>query len=276
LPEWLIWPGLVLLGASVGVYGTIIGAGGGFVLVPLLIFFYPEMRPEVVTSISLGVVFFNALSGTAAYARQQRIDYVAGGLFALATIPGAAIGALATARLEADVFEVAFSVLLLAVAVWLLLPRPTRLTVTPPGRRTIRRLLTDAQGDTYFYSFNPFLGFALGLVIGVVASLFGIGGGIFFVPTMILLMRIPGHIATATSTFILVFTAGTGALVHLILGDFAGVELQELSLATGVLVGAQVGAIISRRLARHQEVVARLFSAALVLVGLRLLLGVFL
>ena len=74
MPDWLVWPGLVLLGASVGVYGTVIGAGGGFVLVPLLIFLYPEMRHEVVTAISLGVVFFNALSGTAAYGRQKRID----------------------------------------------------------------------------------------------------------------------------------------------------------------------------------------------------------
>ena len=37
MPEWLVWPGLVLLGAGVGAYGTLIGAGGGFILVPLLI-----------------------------------------------------------------------------------------------------------------------------------------------------------------------------------------------------------------------------------------------
>ena len=199
---------------------------------------------------------------------------MAGGLFALATVPGAATGALITAHIQVDLFQTAFGLLLLTVAVWLLLPRPARLAVTPRGRRTVRRLLTDAEGDTYFYSFDPWLGFGLGLVIGVVASLFGVGGGIFFVPAMVLLMRVPVHVATATSTFILVFTAGTGALVHLLSGHFKGVELEEISLAVGVLFGAQLGAIISRHLAHHQVIVARLFSAALVLVSLRLLLGV--
>src|SRR5690554_3005168 len=78
IPDYLVWPGLVLVGLGVGVYGTIIGAGGGFLLVPLLLYLYPDLPPESVTALSLGVVFFNALSGTQAYARQRRIDYEAG------------------------------------------------------------------------------------------------------------------------------------------------------------------------------------------------------
>jgi uncharacterized membrane protein YfcA len=89
---------------------------------------------------------------------------------------------------------------------------------------------------------------------------------------MVLLLRFPTHIATATSTFILVFTAGTGALVHLIAGNYEGLAAEELSLAAGVLLGAQAGARISRRLAHHQAAVARLFSAALIVVSLRMLL----
>jgi uncharacterized protein len=273
LPDWLIWPGLFLLGGAVGVYGTIIGAGGGFVLVPLLIFIYPEMEPEVVTAISLGVVFFNALSGAQAYARHRRIDYVAGGIFAASTVPGAVVGALATGMLAASLFEVAFALVLMLVAVWIVLPRPRGIRVSPPGRRHMRRTITDSLGDTYVYSFDPLLGAVLGLAIGVVASLFGVGGGIFLVPAMVLLMRFPAHISTSTSTFVLLFTAGTGALVHLVAGHYNGVEAEELSLSAGVLIGAQIGALVSRALVRHQEVVTRLFATALVLVSLRLLAG---
>ena len=94
MPEELIWPALILLGVVVGAYGTMIGAGGGFVLVPLLIILYPDLSPEAVTSISLAVVLLNALSGSVAYARQRRIDYKAGAIFATATVPGAAVGRL--------------------------------------------------------------------------------------------------------------------------------------------------------------------------------------
>jgi uncharacterized protein len=273
MPEWLVWPGLVLLGAGVGVYGTIIGAGGGFVLVPLLLILYPNLPHESVTALSLGVVFFNAVSGSAAYARQRRIDFLPGGLFAAATVPGAAIGALLTARLASDAFQVAFAAVLLVAAVWLILPAPSRLRVTPPSRRQIRRMITDAQENTFAYSFDPWLGVGLGFGIGIVASLFGVGGGIFFVPAMVLLMRFPSHIATATSTFVLVFTGGTGALMHVIQGNYAGLELEELCLAVGVLAGAQLGAILSRALAHRQAIVARLFSFALILVAVRMIVA---
>ena len=78
---------LVPLGFVVGAYGTLIGAGGGFVLMPALLLLYRGESPELLTSISLAVVFFNALSGSFAYARMGRIDYKSGLLFSTTTIP---------------------------------------------------------------------------------------------------------------------------------------------------------------------------------------------
>jgi uncharacterized protein len=276
IPDYLVWPGLALLGAGVGIYGTIIGAGGGFLLVPVLILLYPDLPPESITALSLGVVFFNAASGTQAFVRQKRIDYEAGAIFTLATIPSAVVGALATSLLAAEAFEAAFAVFLAAAGIWLLLPRPTAVRVTPPSRRMRRHSVTDIDEFIYVYWFDPWLALVLGIVIGVVASLFGVGGGIFLVPAMVMLMRMPGHIATATSTFILLFTGGAGALVHLVTGHFAGLAGEEFALAAGSLVGAQVGAVISRRLVHHQEVISRFFSLALLLVAARLLAGVLL
>jgi uncharacterized membrane protein YfcA len=273
LSDALTWAGLVGLGVAVGAYGTIIGAGGGFILAPILLFLYPDYDPEVVTALSLGVVWFNALSGTAAYAHQRRIDYVAGGIFAVATVPTALVGALLTGLFPRSTFEALFGVFLLLIAAWLLIPKRSLIRTTPPPPRYIRRLLTDSHGDSYRYAFDPLLGGLLGLAIGFVSSLFGVGGGIIFVPSMILLLRIPGHIATATSTFILVFTAGTGVLVHSLRGEYAGLVPEVVSLSAGVLIGAQLGAFLSIRLAHHQALVATLLSVALVAVGLRLILG---
>ncbi len=65
---------LFLLGLTVGTFGTLIGAGGGFLLVPVLLILYPRLEPEVVTAISLAVVFLNATSGSVAYGRMKKTD----------------------------------------------------------------------------------------------------------------------------------------------------------------------------------------------------------
>jgi uncharacterized protein len=88
--------GYMALGFGPGLYGTLIGAGGGFVLMPVLILLFPIASPEQLTSISLAVVFFNALGGSEAYAIMRRIDYKSGLMFAVATIPGAIFGVLTT------------------------------------------------------------------------------------------------------------------------------------------------------------------------------------
>ena len=99
----LVW--LIPLGFLAGGYGTLIGAGGGFVLAPALLLLYPAEAPETITSISLAVVFFNSLSGTLAYARAKRIDYKSGTIFAAATVPGATAGAIATTSVSRPKFN---------------------------------------------------------------------------------------------------------------------------------------------------------------------------
>ncbi|MBP1740486.1 MAG: putative permease [Deltaproteobacteria bacterium] len=94
------------LGFGVGAYGTLIGAGGGFVLMPLLLILYPKESPEILTSISLAVVFFNALSGSEAYGLMRRIDYRSGLMFAAATVPGAVVGAMNTSHVPSPTFAI--------------------------------------------------------------------------------------------------------------------------------------------------------------------------
>jgi uncharacterized protein len=272
--EWLVWPGLVLLGVAVGAYGTMIGAGGGFVLVPALLLLYPDDPPELITSISLAVVFFNALSGTIAYARQRRIDFVAGNAFAVATIPGAIIGALAVSYLPRDTFDVVFAVLLIAVSAFLLLRPAARIVQRRSRRGEISRTLTDSRGDTYAYSYNLLTGIALSVLVGFMSSLLGIGGGIIHVPVMVQVLLFPAHVATATSHYVLMVSALVGTIVHLVSGDLEGGYLRMLAIGAGVLIGAQAGAVLSTKL--RGILLIRLLAGALILVALRLLVPVLL
>ena len=273
------------IGFVVAIYGTIIGAGGGFILVPLLMFLFPSDAPSMITAASLAVIFANSASGTIAYARMKRISYRTGILFALATIPGALLGSYLTGFIPRKVFGAVFGGLLVAVAVFLALTRRNSSKAkeaTSPGadsralprpRGPLVDTVVDSEGNSYPLSYNIWLGMALSLLIGMVSSLTGIGGGIIHVPVLAYLFGFPVHIATATSHFVLVFTSLAGVVVHLIDGTWPAHPLRDLCLAIGVIGGAQLGAVIARRVSSRWIVLG--LAIALGLVGVRLLIGAF-
>ncbi len=256
----LLW--LIPLGFFVGGYGTLVGAGGGFVLVPVLLFIYPSEAPETVTSVSLAVVFFNALSGTLAYTRYRRIDFKTGVIFAIATMPGAVAGALATMAVSRQRFDLVFGLLLIAVATFL---------AVSPGRRTAAGIAQAGRRVTSAPTLSRptwVAGACASAIFGFISSFFGIGGGLFYVPALVYLLRFPVHIATATSLFILTITAFTGTATHLAAGMFHHGLGEALALSAGAIVGAQVAARLSQRIGG--EWIMRSLAFALGLAGLRL------
>ena len=257
---------LVPAGFGLGALGTLVGAGGGFLLAPMLLLVYPRERPETIATISLAVVFLNALSGTIAYARMRRVDLRSGLLLAAATVPGAILGAVTTTLLPRRAFDVVFAVVLLAGAALLLWRPHTRAAI---GHGTFARTLTERNGTVHAWAYNPWIAFGMSLGVGYVSSLLGIGGGIVHVPVLTAFLGFPVHIATATSHFTLAVMAGTGTLTHVVTGAFHHGWRRALALGVGALVGAQVGARLSERI--HGRLIVRLLAAALVFVAMRLL-----
>jgi uncharacterized membrane protein YfcA len=254
-PELLEFLRLAPLGFCVGAFGTLIGAGGGAVMVPVLLFLLPNEMPATVTSISMATVFFNAYSGTVAYMRMGRVDYRLGVLFTLASLPGAVLGVLLIHRMPRDLFDPLFGTLVLTIGL-LLFAQPASSKSDGYGRES-----TDG-GHTLLGSIGS-------AYIAVLASLMGIGGGIIHVPFLSRILKIPAHNATATSHFVLTFVALTATVTHVVTGSFNRGMSQTMYLAVGVMMGAPVGAAVSTRL--HGSVILRLLSIALCLVGLRLL-----
>ncbi len=263
---------LVLMGVIVGSFGTLIGVGGGAILVPFLLFLHPDRSPDFITSISLAVVFFNAFSGSIAYARQGRIDYRSGLLFSSAAIPGAILGAYSTAYIPRRAFDVAFGAVMIAVSAFLL-ARPGRSGTaveceTPSG---VTRNIVGADGTVHTFNYNRGTAVALSFLVGFLSSVLGIGGGIIHMPIMVHILNFPIHIATATSHFLLAITALAGTGVHIASGMFAQGMGETLPLVIGVLLGAPVGARISCRI---QDVwIMRGLALLLVMVGVRTILA---
>jgi uncharacterized membrane protein YfcA len=262
-----VW--LIPLGFVIGTCGTLIGAGGGFVLVPVLLLLYPNQSPEIITGISLAVIFFNTLSGSVAYARMRRIDYKSALLFSAATIPGAILGALTTAFIPRRLFNGVFGLFMIAASIFLLLhPTHDQEKKKSSPKHWITRNLIEADGTRHTFSFNPIVGVGLSLFVGYVSSLLGIGGGIIHVPILIHVLNYPVHIATATSHLILAVMAFTGTAVHIVTGAFSHGMRYTIFLAIGVLVGAPLGALLSNRV--HGDWIIRGLAISLGFVGVRI------
>ena len=281
MPIEYLW--LLPLGLLIGAFGTLIGAGGGFILMPILLLVYPSEKTELITAISLAVVFFNALSGSYAYARMKRVDYKSGIAFSIATIPGAILGALTTAYVPRRAFDLIFGVLMVVPAVFLWLSakedhstRPSP-KIAPVSQKATTRLterhLVDAEGVHYRYAFDLRLGIILSVFVGYLSSLLGVGGGFIHVPALSRLLNFPVHIATATSHFVLAIMALTGTLVHVAQGVFVHGVRRTAVLAIGVLIGAQAGAWLSNR--TGGKVIIRGLAVALAFVGIRLIFSEF-
>jgi len=262
---------LIPIGLLVGGFGTLIGAGGGFILVPVLLLLYPHESPDVITSISLAVVFFNSLSGSISYSRLKRIDYKSGIILAVATIPGSIVGSIITSYVPRNTFNEIFGVIMIIMGVLLVLKKENgKNNCGEIKKNYISRTVIDSDKIKYVYSYNPVLGIAISVVVGFLSSFLGIGGGIIHVPALVNLLNFPVHIATATSHFILVMMSFTGSLVHLFDGTLTKGILKIAALAIGVIFGAPIGASLSKKL--KGQIIIKSLAVALALSGVKIFL----
>ena len=247
-----------LLGTGVGIFGTLVGIGGGLICVPLFILL---MTPSTFTSApqivgtSLFIVFLNAVSGTFAYIRQRRVLFSAAIPFAAATLPGAFLGSYIADKFDGNTLNFAFGSFLLLMAVimyW----------------NSTRKRGNEPAFDPAAFKYNKALGIASSTLVGFISSIFGIGGGVIHVPLMIYLLHFPTHVATATSHFVLAVSSGCGVISHFALGHI--VWLPALGIGIGALIGAQIGARLSKK--TKPKVILVLLSCAMFGLGLRLIL----
>lgn len=255
-------------GLLIGMLGTLIGAGGGFLIVPLLVLLEPTWSTDQVTAFSLAVVAANATTGAFSYWYQKRVDPFSFPLYTLAAIPGSIVGAYATAYIPRRWFDPIFGVVLIAIAVWLFV-KPGRKASAETRAGYTHRVLIDRIGERYEWSFDWRIGFVGSILVGFLSSVLGIGGGIIHVPLLATVLGFPAHVATATSHAVLAVTAGIGTLVHLLRGDYRSDWPLVLAMCVGAIGGAPLGARLSARV--PGAAILRILAVALVFVGIRLL-----
>ena len=256
---------LILFSIFIGVLASMLGIGGGILVVPLLNLVY-GLTSQISVGTSLFTTLFTAISSTISYRRQRRIDYRAGLIMVIGSIPGGMVGAYATNFISSVGLATIFGATLVLVSLRFL--RGEKSSSNKRLSHGWRRRIVDSKGEVFEYTANVLPGVAAGFLAGLVSGFLGVGGGIVMVPVLRLVVGFPMHLAVAASLFIMVLTSLSGTIVHVKLGhvilEFA------LPLVVGVIVGAQIGSRAAKRLSAPW--LQRLFGIALFLIGLRMIL----
>jgi len=258
---------LLIIGFVAGAYGIMVGAGGGFIFVPALLILL-HLPPEMAAGTGLVVVFINSISGIYGYIRQKRIDFKMGFLLALGATPGTFLGIWLTKLASPKAFHSVFAIMLVALGIFLMIKKA-------PGNQ---RKASDSQNevaatidrhtspDMVKTSSQAVSLLVIGIVLGVVSSFFGIGGGWLLVPILIYLFRVHPHYATAISIFSLCLYSLVGVIIHIVQNNIDWPA--AIWGSVGIFIGAQVGVYLSTRISGKR--ILQMLAAVLILVGIKL------
>jgi hypothetical protein len=220
---------LIPLGFAAGILGSMIGLGGGIIVVPILTFL--GFPPTVAASNSLFAALSNAVASTITYSKQKRIEFSLGLKLGLLTIPGTILGAVISSDISSEIFKILFGIILTFSSVYIFL----RKKLETKEKILSKQMIIFAIGASFF--------------AGIISSFFGIGGGIIFVPLMVVGMGMAMKRAAPTSQLILLFASFSGVVVHSVLGhpDFLQAGLLAIGSFFGGLVGARLSLDVKER-----------------------------
>jgi uncharacterized membrane protein YfcA len=223
--------GLIVGGAAAGAFGSLLGLGGGILIVPLLTLGFGLPLREAV-GVSLVSVIVTSSASASVYLQRHVANLRLGMTLEMFTAMGALLGGLLAFLLDERTLAGLFAALLIYVAISMV-----RRSSSEPA---------DEAGATGYRIQRAGLGYVGSIFAGVVSALLGIGGGLVKVPVMHLIMGVPLRVATATSNLMIGITASASAIIYLFRG---GIDPYVAGpVAVGVFVGASVGSRTAHRI----------------------------
>lgn len=256
------------IGLLIGVIGTLIGAGGGFLLMPFLLLLFKDESPQHLTFISMLTIFFNSLSGSVSYLFMKRVELQTAILFSLIIVPGSIAGTIITAYIDRSKYNYLFGIFLTLIVIFILTFKKENITVNFLKFQK-KCYIKDSSQNEYRFSYNLPLGGFITFLTGFFSPIFGIGGGIIHVPLMIRLLCFPPHIATATSHFVLMVSSLLSVIIHFSMKPDLSILPISFFLIVGVIPGAWLGAKLSNKV--KGEHLLYIVSIALLLVAIRII-----
>lgn len=264
---------MALISVLAGVLGSIIGLGGGVIVVPVLtLLFHIDIRLAI--GASLVSVIATSSGAAAAYVRDKMTNLRVGMFLEIATTTGAIAGAFLTTALPVQSLFIIFAVVLGYSAFATFRKRHSAQPLTTSNDRIANALdlhgsyYDQAEGRQVEYKVTGTkLGLAIMWVAGLVSALLGIGSGALKVPAMDLAMHLPMKVSSATSNFMIGVTAAASAGVYFARGQID--PIIAAPVAIGVLVGSLLGSRVLGRIT--SKTVRWIFVAVLIVICVEML-----
>ncbi|MFJ7745235.1 sulfite exporter TauE/SafE family protein [Peribacillus sp. NPDC097295] len=269
----MIWLLLISVGLLAGTIGSLVGLGGGIIIVPSLLFLgsatdiMGDLTPQVAVGVSTVIMIFTGLASTLTYLKHKVVDYKAGLIFFAGSAPGGIIGAYVNKILNVDAFSLYFGLFMILMAIVLLVKDRLRPMVFKPGNGKIIKTYENKKGQASTYGYHPLVAISISFVVGISSGLFGIGGGSLMVPVMMLVFFFPPHVAVATSMFMVFLSSITNSITHISLGNVNWPY--AFALIPGAWIGAKLGAYINTRL--NSSALENMLKIVLIIIGIRLI-----
>ncbi len=241
----------LLVGLAAGLFGGLLGVGGGVIMIPLMVHFFKFSQHQA-HGTSLMALVFTGLAGALTYYLNGSMDFLAGGLLAAAAIFTARFGALYAHALPEWQLKRAFGWFLICVSL-LLLSKPY-----------LTHLAFLSHPASAGWGKAAVL-LASGAVAGFLSGMMGVGGGAIMVPAMVLLVGHSQHTAQGSSLLAMAPAGAVGAYTHRRLGNVVTRVLP--GLIPGILLGTYLGGSLAHLLAEAQ--LRLIFGAVIILLGTR-------
>lgn len=268
---------LIIAAVSIfaGLFGALVGLGGGMVIVPLLVIFM-GIDIRYAMGAALASVIATSSGSAAAYLRDGLSNMRIGLFLCVATTLGAISGAMLASVVDPNALSLIFGVvLLISVALSLKAVKDKDTSQIPPNRlATALRLdaaMPTAAGPQPYRVQGVVGGFLMMIIAGVLSGLLGIGSGAFKVLAMDRIMHIPFRVSTTTSNFMIGVTAAASIGIYLKRGYLDPALVFPVAL--GVLVGAYLGAKLMPHL--PTKILKTLFLIAITIIGFQMILNGF-
>jgi len=257
-----------------GVFGSIVGLGGGVVVIPVLTIL---LGVDIHFAIGASIVAIIATSSGAAstYVKDKVTNLRVGMFLELGSASGAILGAAIAAYTNSPALKLIFGAILLVTVIPQLTKLGEDIPKSPELKGLSKRLglkgsYTETDGKEIQYNATrPVSGLAGTAVAGVLSGLLGIGGGGFKVLSIDMAMKLPMKVSTTTSNFMIGVTAAASAGIYFVRGDVDPLIVAPVAL--GILIGAALGARILMR--SRNPSVRKAFALVLAVTAVEMILS---
>tara|TARA_A200000113_G_C8857111_1_gene352128 strand:- start:60 stop:1115 length:1056 start_codon:yes stop_codon:yes gene_type:complete len=256
-------PLLLLISAAVGFLTGLLGIGGGFLMTPILIFL--GISPVYAVANGANNILAASVSGSLAHYFKNHIDVKMGVLILVGGLVGSIVGVeififfLKKGTIN-SLISISYFILLSSIGLMMFYESLSEMRRIRKNKFIKRRMhqhywihnlpfkVRIHASKLYISAIGPIF---FGILIGLISSLLGVGGGFILVPILIYIIGMPAKLVPGTSLFAMIFVMIIVTLLHAIANYTIDIYLVFI-LALGSVVGAQLGSIISSKLAGEE------------------------